>query len=146
MVVESKTRGQLPAKVAEIYGWLDSQISKSADRAGQCQMCGSCCDFDAFEHRLFVTTPELMYLAANLENENIKPMHTSRCPYNIDSKCSIYKYRFAGCRIFCCKASQDFQSTLSESTLKRFKSLCTQLHIPYRYSDLATALNGFATA
>ena len=146
MVAELRTRSQLLAKVAEIYGWLDSQIRESANLAGQCNACGTCCDYDVFDHRLFITPPELMYLAANLGAENIKAMRTSRCPYNIDSKCTIYKYRFAGCRIFCCKANQDFQSTLSESTLKKLKSLCTQLHIPYRYSDLATALNGFATA
>jgi len=144
MVVESNNSNQLLAKVAEIYAWLDSKIRESADLAGQCNACGACCDLEAFEHRLFVTSPELIYLAVNLGVKNIKPMKSSRCPYNINGKCSIYEYRFAGCRIFCCKADRDFQSTLSELTLKKLKSLCIQLHIPYQYSDLATALNGFA--
>jgi len=141
MVVEIKAITQFLSKVAEIYDWLDSQISQHSDLAGNCNACGRCCDFDCFEHRLFVTPPEIIYLAANLGAESIKPMPTSRCPYNIDGKCSIYEYRFTGCRIFCCKANQDFQSKLSESVLKRFKSLCTQFDIPYRYSDLVTALN-----
>jgi hypothetical protein len=68
-------------------------------------------------------------------------MPTSRCPYNEGSQCAIYEYRFAGCRIFSCKADVDFQSRLSESTLKKFKSLCTEFQIPYRYTELAIALN-----
>ncbi len=138
-------------KVAEIYDWLDSQITNNSDLAGQCRACGRCCNFDncgpaneeGFDHRLFVTTPELMYLAVNLGEETIKPMATSRCPYNIDGKCSVYKYRFAGCRIFYCNGDSDFQSRLSESALKKFKSICTEFQIPYRYTDLATALNNF---
>ncbi len=141
MVAKSEVQDQLLTKVAEIYDWLDRQIHQSVNSAGKCNTCGTCCDFDAFEHRLFVTSPELMYLAAKLGVESIKQMPTSRCPYNINGKCSIYQYRFAGCRIFCCNANKDFQSTLSESTLKKLKSLCSGLNIPYRYLDLATALN-----
>ena len=144
--------GQLLKKVAEIYDWLDLEIRHHSDLGGVCDVCGKCCDFDgpapapeqAFDHRLFVTPPELMYLAANLGTENVKPMPTSRCPYNIGGKCTVYEYRFAGCRIFCCKADTDFQSRLSESALKKFKSICTEFRIPYRYEDLPTALNRFA--
>jgi Fe-S-cluster containining protein len=143
MVAKSEIN-RLLTKVAEIYDRLDSQICKSAELAGRCIACGKCCDFAVYDHRLFVTPPELLYLAASLSGEKIKPMLTRRCPYNIDNKCSIYEYRFTGCRIFCCNANKDFQSTLSESTLKEFKSLCTRLHIPYRYNDLASALNSFA--
>ena len=146
MVVKLRAENQLLKKVAEIYNWLDSQIGNHRDLAGQCKACGRCCDFAQFDHHLFVTTPELMYLAANLDAKKQKPMTSSRCPYNIDGKCTIYEYRFAGCRIFCCNGNTDFQSGLSESALKKFKLLCTDLQIPYRYTDLATALNGFSVA
>ena len=141
MVAEIKKNRQLIEKVTEVYDWLDSQIRASSDLAGQCDVCGRCCDFEGFDHRLFVTTPEIIYLAANLGTEKLKPMTTSKCPYNIEGKCSIYEYRFAGCRIFCCKTNKDFQSQLSESVLKKYKSLCTEYDIPYCYNDLATALN-----
>jgi len=130
-------------KVAEIYKWLDAQIRRQSGLAGECNACGKCCDFDACDHRLFVTPPELMYLAANPEAENIRPMQSSRCPYNISGKCTIYKYRFAGCRIFCCNGDVDFQGGLSESALKKLKTICTEFGIPYRYADLASALNSF---
>ena len=140
MAAGCKANARLLRKVAGIYDWLDLQIAEHRDLAGCCGSCGRCCDFAAFDHRLFVTVPERMYLAANVSPKEIKPMPAGRCPYNIAGKCTVYKYRFAGCRIFCCKGDKDFQSELSESAVKKFKSLCTELQIPYRYSDLATAL------
>ncbi|GAJ10797.1 unnamed protein product [marine sediment metagenome] len=150
MVAGCGTNNRLLGKVAEIYTWLDTKIRDNNKLTGQCKACGKCCDFGSpdqgFDHRLFVTSPELMYLttgqqAANLGAENIKSMPTKRCPYNIDGKCTVYEYRFAGCRIFYCNADADFQSELSESALKKLKSLCVEFQIPYRYTDLATALN-----
>lgn len=143
MVGKCRTNGLLVKKVAEIYDWLDSQVESHKDLAGRCEACGRCCDFESFDHKLFVTGPELMYLSVNLQGENVKPMETSRCPYNVDGKCTIYVHRFAGCRIFCCKGNTDFQNSLSESALEKFKSLCNEFQIGYRYSELATALNSF---
>ena len=132
---------KLLEKVAEIYNWLDLQINAATDLADKCQMCGKCCDFEQFDHRLFITPPEIIYFNANLPAEKQKPMTTGRCPYNIDTRCTVYQYRFAGCRIFCCNADPDFQNSLSESALNRFKSLCNEFQIPYKYTDLPTALN-----
>lgn len=134
---------QLLKKVAEIYQWLDIQIQHHNSLSGSCQVCGECCDFVQFDHKLFVTGPELRYLAENLAPEKLKKMTANRCPYSVNGKCTIYNYRFAGCRIFCCKADPDFQTRLSNSVLEEIKSLCNDLHIPYQYQDLATALNNF---
>lgn len=144
MVAGSEVDRQLLEKVAEIYKWLQMQISAGSDMSGMCRACGDCCDFEGFDHRLFVTPPELMYLAANLGAENIKPMVSSRCPYNVEDKCSVYEYRFSGCRIFCCKADADFQGRLSEEVLQKLKSICVDFQIPYRYTELAAGLNSLA--
>ena len=157
MVAGCGTNNRLLEKIAEIYTWLDTKIRDNNKLTGQCNACGKCCDFaspvptaeqgpapdseQGFDHRLFVTLPELMYLTENLGVENIKSMPTSRCPYNVDGKCTVYEYRFASCRIFYCSADVDYQSELSESALKKLKFLCTEFQIPYRYADLATALN-----
>lgn len=140
MTTGYKTDNRLVKKVVEIYKWLDLQIHNNSELAGVCNACGKCCDFESFGHKLFVTTPELAYITENLGAKNIKPMKTSRCPYNIKSKCGIYEHRFASCRIFCCKGDADFQNCLSEKALKKFKLLCSEFQIPYRYTDLATAL------
>lgn len=146
MVAGSETNKQLLERVAEIYKWLDMQICTGSDMARVCRSCGDCCDFEGFDHRLFITPPELMYLAANLSAENIKPMLSSRCPYNLNGKCSVYEYRFSGCRIFCCDADADFQSRLSEAVLEKLKSICMEFHISYRYTDLAAGLSSLAGA
>ncbi len=140
---DAEQKNGLPKRVAEVYDWLDLQIRRNSDLSGKCETCGRCCDFAKFDHRLFVTTPELLYLAANLGDKNVKPMAGDRCPYNTDGKCTIYEYRFAGCRTFCCKGDADFQSDISESAVKKFKSICEDFQVPYRYSDLPSALNGF---
>jgi hypothetical protein len=156
MVEGCKATTQLLQRVAGVYNWLDSQIRENSALAGVCDACGKCCDFkgpapaseQGFDHRLFITTPELLYFAANVGVENVNPPHvwrirpmtTNRCPYQISDKCTVYKFRFAGCRIFCCKGDAEFQSRLSEWAVKEFKSLCTEFQIPYRYIDLPTAL------
>lgn len=129
---------QVLTSVKKIYNWIDSENQKAANH---CNICGRCCDFENYDHRLFVTTPELMYLAANLSRQNIKPMKYSVCPYNAAGKCTIYNYRFAGCRIFFCQGNSELQHQLSEAVLRKIKALCKQFNIPYRYTDLRAALN-----
>jgi hypothetical protein len=141
MVAGQRIDALLLERVAEVYEWIELKISHKGRMAGGCKACGNCCDFEAFDHRLFVTPPELFYLAAKLGTENIRPMPSGRCPYNVDGRCSIHKHRFTGCRIFCCNGNTEFQSDLSESSLIKLKSICEEFQIPYRYVDLATALN-----
>ncbi|MFC1677849.1 hypothetical protein ACFL3G_12420 [Planctomycetota bacterium] len=131
-----KADNNLLKKVADLYNWIDSQPPKN----NQCAACGKCCNFDAYDHRLYITPPELIYFRANVPNQ--KPMHTGKCPYNIEDKCSVYKYRFAGCRIFCCKTDPDAQSQLTETTLKKLKEICIEEKIPYKYIQLPNALIG----
>ena len=136
-------KGRLLKRVAEIYNWLDLQTDHYSDISGGCSACGRCCDFEEFDHLLYVTKPELMYLAAKIGDENIRPMAGRQCPYNVGGRCTIYENRFAGCRIFFCKADKDEQSKLSESALGKFKALCGEFGVPYRYSELGEALSGF---
>ena len=128
-------------RVGSVYRRLDEQLRRAGAKAGRCEACGKCCDFEAFDHRLFVTPPELIYLLAGLGAEKPKPMPGRRCPYNVAGKCTAYEHRFAGCRVFACRGDKDLHSELSESALREFKAICEELDIPYHYSDLATALN-----
>jgi Fe-S-cluster containining protein len=162
-------------RVGDIYKWLDEQRITDGAKAGDCDVCGKCCDLEAYGHRLYVTTPEMLYFVEKLERSNChfdrsdavrrgveksikKDSSTSlryarndiemtigRCRYQIDNKCSVYEYRFAGCRIFCCKGDAGFQSELTETTVKKFKLLCEELQIPYRYAELPAALKDFLT-
>ena len=123
-------------EVKKNYDWLDSNIKSSNN---QCDACGKCCNFDSFGHKLFITSPELLYFRQNIKNLN--PMLKQQCPYLENGKCSARNHRFAGCRIFFCKSDKDMQNRLSEESIEKFKSLCDKFDFPYRYIDLATALN-----
>ncbi|MFA5423347.1 MAG: hypothetical protein WC374_05765 [Phycisphaerae bacterium] len=128
-------------RVRQIYDEIDAALKNSPELAGKCSACGRCCDFESFGHRLYITPPELDYLAHHIGKENIRPMKKGICPYNENGKCTVYDFRFASCRIFCCTGDDDFQSQLTESTLAKLKRLCEDLSIPYEYMELSTALN-----
>lgn len=143
MVGEPQRPHQLIQEVAAIYEWIDTRRQEEPARAGRCQACGACCDFVAYDHRLYVTPPELAYLAARLGVQELKTMPTGRCPYQEGTNCTVHEHRFAACRIFGCDGDPDFQSEWSEEALRRLKALCEEFRVPYRYQDLATALAGF---
>jgi Fe-S-cluster containining protein len=126
--------------IQEIYQNLDKQL----DASGQsCKACGNCCDFDSFGHRLYITTPELLYFKTKLTENHIPilPMADGVCSYRKDGKCSVYPWRFAGCRVFNCTGDADLQSRLSEETIALCKTLCILYGIGYGYMDLKTALS-----
>jgi len=143
MVGKSEGHRRLVEEVAALYDWIGEQLKREPGQVGRCNACGACCDFPAYDHRLFVTPPELIYLAARLNASRLEPMPGGRCPYQQDNRCTIHEHRFAGCRIFHCRGDSSFQGELSETALDRLKSLCEEFQIPYRYQDLPVALNTF---
>jgi Fe-S-cluster containining protein len=143
MVGKPQGQRRLIEEVAALYEWIAARREQEPARAGLCKACGACCDFAAYDHRLFVTPPESAYLAARLSVRELKTMTTGRCPYQEGMNCTVHEHRFAGCRIFCCDGDPDFQSEVSEEALRRLKALCEEFQVPYRYQDLAAALAGF---
>jgi len=130
---------EIIARVVEIYNWIE-ELQASSNIAGKCDGCGKCCDFESFGHKLFVTPPEMIYFAEKTGKDNIKQMTTSRCPYQDDKKCTIRDFRFAACRIFCCKGMAMFQSELTEAAIKKLKDVCREFKLPYKYVELKAAL------
>ncbi len=122
--------------VKEIYFWLDAQI-KLFD--ANCSACGKCCDFDSFGHKLYITSPELLYFYENLKP--VQKMTAGRCPYQKQNQCTARESRFAGCRIFFCKGGSEKQNALCEEAIKKIKALCDEYDFPYRYMELSVALN-----
>ncbi|MHC5083716.1 MAG: YkgJ family cysteine cluster protein [Planctomycetota bacterium] len=127
---------QIIKQVQQIYDWVDEQVA-GLDQS--CRACGKCCDFESFGHRLYVTTPELIHFAHHLGPE-IKEMPTGVCPYRIDGKCSVYPYRFTGCRIFACNGDEDKQNLLCEQAISKLKALCEEHNLEYRYVYLKVGL------
>ncbi len=144
MVGEPQRRRRLVEEIAALYDWIDAQLRQDPARAGRCQACGACCNFQAYDHRLFVTPPELIYLAARLDARTLKPTSAGRCPYQQGKDCTVHEHHFAACRIFCCNGAPDFQNELSEAAMTRLKAICGEYGVAYRYQDLATALDSFS--
>jgi Fe-S-cluster containining protein len=149
-----KKNKEVITRVSEIYKWIEAQQLAHKEIAGRCEVCGKCCDFEAYGHRLYVTTPEMIYFVEKIGKANVKQMTTGRCCYQVDGpgmvslsnrKCGVHAYRFLGCRIFCCRGEREFQSELMESAIKKFKALCDELQIPYRYVELPAALKSAVT-
>jgi len=144
MVGEPGQRGRLVEEVDAVYDWIEQRLRHDPARAGHCDACGACCDFTEYDHRLYVTPPELVYLAAKLETNTLREMTAGRCPYQRGAVCTVHAHRFAGCRIFCCNGDAELQSELSEETLRRLKAVCERHGIPYDYAELAAALDRFS--
>jgi Fe-S-cluster containining protein len=126
-------------EVRRIYQSLEIRLESTGF---SCKACGRCCDFDSFGHRLYITTPELIYFKIKLTENKVPflPMTAGACPYRKGGKCSVYPWRFAGCRIFNCTGNADLQSSLSEGTIASCKSLCIQSGLEYGYMDLKSTL------
>lgn len=131
-----RQQAKIILEVGAIYRWLDGQL---AGMESSCQACGNCCDFESFGHRLYVTTPELLYFRSRL-GEPAKTMTTGVCPYRIDGKCAVYLYRFSGCRIFSCRGDVEKENTLCEEAVSKFKTLCDEHSVQYRYVCLKAGL------
>ncbi len=124
--------------VRRIYERLDARIA--AELKPACRICGVCCDFDGYGHRLYVSTPELLYFLSHLDKE-LRFMTDGVCPYLEEGRCGAYRFRFAACRIFCCTTESRKQHELSEEVVGQFRRICEKYNLPYRYLDLQYALS-----
>ena len=129
-------KAAIAASVQEVYNWIDAEVSNNT---ATCDACGKCCNFEAYDHRLYVTSPEMIHFAANVTD--VKKMLSGICPYLHESKCTVHSFRFAGCRIFLCTGDPELQSRLSEQALEKLKEICEKFDIDYKYTDLKTTLN-----
>lgn len=123
--------------VREFYRRLDATI---AGHRPVCVSRGLCCHFEAFGHRLFVTSAELAYLVA-YEGPVRAAGKKQPCPYQVGGLCTARDARPAGCRVFFCDpAAEAWQGPLTEQSLRELKSLHEQYDLPYVYVEWRTAL------
>ena len=99
-----------------------------------CQACGTCCDFDAMDHRLFVSTAELALL---MQIPSPAPPAPLLCPYQQGPSCIARDRRPLGCRMFYCDlAAQDSLHDLYETYHQRIVLLHQEADIPYAYAEM----------
>lgn len=127
--------------ISGLYENLDKRLAAAGPT---CRNCGSCCDFEQFDHRLYVTTLEMLYFVASARGSAgdgaamrlLRPKKGA-CPYLTRTGCGARAYRPTGCRIFYCTGlDAAFQAETSEQTLDVMRKLHQQFSAPYYYANL----------
>ena len=133
---------QFLSVVCSLYERLDGRI---AAHQPVCRGRGTCCRFDDFGHRLYVTPVELAFFVGTVGTEAPLDSEATACPYQIDGLCQARASRPMGCRVFFCEsAGRGWQERLAESTLAQLRMLHERFQVPYAYTDWFVALRQLA--
>ncbi len=112
-----------------------------------CRNRGECCRFDAYGHRLYVTTVELAYFVRELRDTWRSPDDGHLCPFHVEGRCVARSHRPMGCRVFFCDpATQPQQHAEYERQLAELKSISKDFGVDYRYVEWLSALRTVAPA
>ncbi len=132
-------RPDLRDLVAGLYSDLAAEIAR---RRPVCVASGRCCKFEAFGHRLFVTTLEMGVFWGELELDR-RPEGAGKpgCPFQKNRLCSVHKIRPFGCRMFFCDASAgQWQNEQYELFHARLKAMHASAGVRYFYVEWRDAL------
>jgi Fe-S-cluster containining protein len=102
-----------------------------------CAASGRCCDFDAYEHRLYASTLEAERFF-RLSPDERKNQDHQQCPaWGEDKLCHAREGRMLGCRTyFCGPYPVQPPDDLYERYHRRLKSIHDRHGIPFRYQDV----------
>jgi Fe-S-cluster containining protein len=120
---------QTPALAAEIDRIYADFEAERATQSPRCDQSGKCCRFEAYGHRLFVTTIELAVF-----HERAKPTAPvvdwdgTGCPYQRGGLCSVHMARPFGCRVYFCDPTAD---AWQQAQYERFHAAIRELHVRY---------------
>lgn len=151
-VEAAASRRDLREVVSRVYHDLQTQIDQ---RRPLCVASGKCCKFEAFGHRLFITTLEMAAFVSTWKQgtcsdevlESVKTWDGSGCPFQVEKMCGVHLYRPFGCRIFFCDSSAgQWQQAQYEQFHSRLKSIHETLEIPYFYVEWRQALRAMGVA
>ncbi|HEV7299374.1 MAG TPA: hypothetical protein VGN72_08420 [Tepidisphaeraceae bacterium] len=138
IVSTASRRPEVGAVVGQVYADLQGEIDA---RKPICSASGKCCRFEAYGHRLYVTTIELAAFVASLDRSGPTPWDGTGCPYQVKGLCSVHTVRPFGCRIFFCDpTASQWQNDQYETFHNRLKAEHERLGVPYRYVEWRAAL------
>jgi hypothetical protein len=126
-----RNRDRLRALFAE----LDAEV---AALGPVCVLSGRCCNFQEFDHTLFVSAPEAAFLLAEAPPP-VRPLDSgATCPWQHSSGCCTARdARPLGCRVyFCDPAYQPHAPELSERFIAKLKQLVNEIGLRWDYAPL----------
>lgn len=148
--VNHARRPEVHAEVHALYADLAREIDS---RRPRCDVSGRCCHFDAYGHRLYITTAELATflddLPANPRPAEAPPaartslplLSPQSCPLLAGGLCSVHAIRPFGCRIFFCDpTAADWMHATYDRYHARLRDLHDRHHLEYRYVEWRYAL------
>jgi hypothetical protein len=138
IVSAAARRPEVVAAALRVYTDLQGQIDA---RKPICSASGKCCRFEAYGHRLYVTTIELAAFVASLDRDKVTPWDGTGCPYQVDGLCGVHAIRPFGCRVyFCDPTATQWQQDQYEAFHAQLKVEHERLDVPYRYVEWRAAL------
>jgi Fe-S-cluster containining protein len=122
------------AELKALYDELDAELPRYKF---VCQASGDCCDFDAFGHRLYVTSLEAEYFFRNSPQQRMN-QNPGLCPsWGSDRTCKARGGRMLGCRTFYCGFNKNADpAEIHERYYRRVKDIHDRHGIPFRYADV----------
>ena len=113
----------------------------------RCDASGACCRFEAYGHRLFITTIEMAAFARTLDVAADPAWDGTGCPYQVAGRCSAHDARPFSCRVyFCDDATNDWQQQQYELMHRRLRDLHDLHGVPYLYVEWREALRACGLA
>ena len=127
----------LYSELASIYRRLEKELMPINP---DCCMCGTCCNFNTFDHILYSSSIEAGFITQHVKIPDFD-VSNNICPFLKDNQCSIRDYRMLGCRIFYCNAAyQEIAHVLYEKYLQEIKELSKRHSIPWEYLPFLNSL------
>ena len=131
-------------EIATIYADFERERDVVRPR---CDASGTCCRFEAYGHRLFITTIEMAAFVRAVRVEADPTWDGTGCPYQRAGRCDAHAVRPFGCRVyFCDPATTDWQQSQYEAMHERLRSLHDRLGVAYYYVEWRAALKACGLA
>src|SRR5579871_5809707 len=132
------TMNELHRRVSEIYAQADAAVAAAGP---VCVASGRCCRFAEYGHTLFLSNLEADVLLAAAPAYQA-PVSSAFCPFQVENLCTAREPRPLGCRVYFCDPNyQDASHAITETFLRRLKTLADGFGVPWRYAPLHVFLN-----
>lgn len=136
----SVRQAAIDESIRAIYAAIDEEVNQ---KSPTCWISGRCCDFNAYDHRLFVTGLEIAWVLNQLAADQPKSFAITPeqsvdepCVYQRDKLCTIHAVRPLGCRIYFCQEGTDaWQQEVYEQFMKSIRFLHDDNDLPYGYME-----------